>query len=175
MDVTLFPSEVTVIDPVVAPAGTVVTIWEYELKNTTAAIPLNDTVLFVAVGSKLVPVMVTVVPSGPLDGVKLVIEGVTMKLVKDTALTLSDVTVIGPVVAPAGTEVTIWEDVLLITTAATPLNDTVFFVAVGSKLPVIITVVPTEPLDGVKLVILVGDAHPAMIKKRQPNVLIFLK
>ena len=74
------PSEETVIGPVVAPAGTEVTIWEDVLLITTAATPLNDTALLAAVGSKLVPVMVTVVPTEPFKGVKLVISGITVKL-----------------------------------------------------------------------------------------------
>jgi hypothetical protein len=42
---------------------------------TVAAVPLKVTVLFTAVGSKLFPSIVTVVPIGPLVGEKLVMLG----------------------------------------------------------------------------------------------------
>ena len=55
--------------------------------------------------SKFWPLMVTVVPTGPLDGPKLVIAGVatTTKEPADVAVPLPVVTLIGPVLAPAGT------------------------------------------------------------------------
>ena len=62
---------VTVIGPVTAPWGTVVTIWVDVLLVTVAATPLEKTtVLFAGVGSKLLPVMVTDAPTGALAGVK---------------------------------------------------------------------------------------------------------
>src|SRR5438034_7712854 len=64
---------VTTSGPVVAPIGTVVVIWVAVTVRTTAARPLNVTV--VAPGSKLVPVIVTNVPTGPLAGSTLVIDG----------------------------------------------------------------------------------------------------
>ena len=66
--------------PVVALAGTVVVIEVALEEVTTAAVPLNFTIGLL---SKFVPVMVTVAPTAPLDGVKLVIVGVnrTVKLV----------------------------------------------------------------------------------------------
>jgi hypothetical protein len=51
------------------------------LALTMATVPLNLTVLLDGVESKLVPVIVTVVPTPPLVGVKLVIVG-TMMTVK---------------------------------------------------------------------------------------------
>jgi hypothetical protein len=45
-----------------------------------------------------------------------------VKLVEDVAVLPPTVTVIGPVVAPAGTGVMIWVDVQLVTTAAVPLK-----------------------------------------------------
>ena len=55
---------------------------------------------------KLVPVIVTAVPVAPLLGLKLVIVGgapVTLKLLLLVAVPLGVVTLIGPVLAPAGT------------------------------------------------------------------------
>ena len=54
---------------------------------------------------KLVPLMVTLVPTGPLAGVKLVIVGglITVKLLALVAVPPGVVTVMGPDVAPAGT------------------------------------------------------------------------
>ena len=54
---------------------------------------------------KLVPLMVTLVPTGPLAGVKLVIVGglMTVKLPALVAVPPGVVTLIVPVVAPVGT------------------------------------------------------------------------
>ncbi len=63
---------VTLIGPVVAPAGTVALIDEEESAVKTAGMPLNST----AVGSdKLDPLMVVVVPTSPQPGKKPVIAG----------------------------------------------------------------------------------------------------
>jgi hypothetical protein len=57
---------VTVIGPVVAPAGTVAVIWTSEsIVNEGAAVPLNATSVAPV---KLVPVMTTAVPTGPEVG-----------------------------------------------------------------------------------------------------------
>jgi hypothetical protein len=70
--------------------------------------------------------------------------------VKSAALVVEPptvVTVIGPVIAPVGTLVTIVVDVALVIEACTPLNEAV---AVEPKLvPVIVTTAPTGPLVGV--------------------------
>ena len=67
------PVVVTEIGPVVAPAGTTAVICVALLiVNEAAGVPLNDTPL---VPMKLVPVMVTLVPAPPLDGVKPVMVG----------------------------------------------------------------------------------------------------
>ena len=68
-----------------------------------AAVPLNATAVAPV---KFVPLIVTLVPVGPLAGVKLVIVGalaVTVKLVALVAVPPGAVTLSGPVVAPAGT------------------------------------------------------------------------
>ena len=68
-----------------------------------AAVPLN---LTADAPVKFVPLIVTLVPVGPLAGVKLVIVGalaLTVKLVALVAVPPGVVTLTGPVVAPAGT------------------------------------------------------------------------
>jgi hypothetical protein len=59
---------VTAIDPVVAPAGTVVTICVAVDAVTVAFVPLNVTVFWPGVALNPVPAMVTGVPTGPLPG-----------------------------------------------------------------------------------------------------------
>jgi hypothetical protein len=67
-----------------------------------AAAPLNLTLVAPV---KLVPLIVTAVPTGPLVGVKLVIVGglTTVKLLALVAVPPAVATLSGPVVAPAGT------------------------------------------------------------------------
>ena len=67
-----------------------------------ALAPLNATAV---VPVKLVPLMVTLVPTGPLVGVKSVIVGglITVKLLALVAVPPGVVTLIVPVVAPVGT------------------------------------------------------------------------
>jgi len=101
------PGVVTEILPVVAPPGTVATIWLDELVRNDAETPLKAT--FEAL-VKFEPVIVTVVPTGPWLGVNVLIDGagtgaaVTVKLlVVVVAVCPPAVTEIGPSVAPAGT------------------------------------------------------------------------
>jgi hypothetical protein len=75
-DVPVTPPTATVITPVVAPVGTVVVIEVAVDAVTIAVVPLNCTVLLAAVVLKFVPVMVTVAPTAPVAGAKLVIVGV---------------------------------------------------------------------------------------------------
>jgi hypothetical protein len=60
--------------PVVAPVGTVVKIWLVVAEFTMAFVPLKVTVFCPAVLLKAVPLIVTAVPTGPLFGVKSMIE-----------------------------------------------------------------------------------------------------
>jgi len=78
------PGVVTLIGPVVAPLGTVAVIEVAELTLKPALTPLKATALAPV---KLVPLMLTLVPTGPLPGVKPLIVG---------GLTLETVTVTGP-------------------------------------------------------------------------------
>ena len=66
-------------------------------------VPLNVTAVAPV---KFVPLIVTLIPTGPLAGVKLVIVGplaVTVNAVALVAVPPGVVTLIGPLVAPAGT------------------------------------------------------------------------
>src|SRR5438093_13376067 len=63
---------VTLICPMVAPLGTVAVIWVLELAVKLAAAPLKLTTVAPV---RLVPVMVTEVPTGPLLGVNELIVG----------------------------------------------------------------------------------------------------
>ena len=67
-----------------------------------ALTPLNVTAVAPV---KSVPLMVTLIPTGPIGGVKLVIVGelITVKLPALVAVPPSVVTLMVPVVAPAGT------------------------------------------------------------------------
>jgi hypothetical protein len=75
-----------------------------EVTVKAALAPLNLTAVAPV---KFVPLMVTLVPTGPLAGVKLVIVGaeveLTVKLFVLVAVPPAVVTLRGPVVAPAGT------------------------------------------------------------------------
>src|SRR6185295_10062586 len=95
----------TLIRPVVAPAGTLVSMRTAETTVKLAAVPLKRTLV---VPRKFVPFTVTAVPTGPLAGVNEVIVGgcggvVTVNEVELVPVPSGDVTLIGPVVAPAGT------------------------------------------------------------------------
>ena len=71
--------------------------------KVVALTPLNETAVAPV---KFVPLIVTLVPTGPLVGVKLVIVGglaVTVKGLALVAVPPGVVTLTGPVVAPVGT------------------------------------------------------------------------
>src|SRR5437762_236371 len=150
------PSEVvTLIGPLVAPAGTVAVIAVAEPTVKLALVPLNSTALAPV---KLVPLIVTLAPTGPLPGVKLVIVGglITVKLAALLAVPPGVVTLIGPLVAPAGTVAVIAVAELTVKLALVPLNSTAE--APVKLVPLMVTLVPTGPLPGVKLVIVGGLA-----------------
>ena len=74
-EVTVVPATATAIGPVEAPAGTVTVMLVELLVITVAAIPLSVTVLLAGVVLKLVPEIITVVPTGPDVGEKEVMVG----------------------------------------------------------------------------------------------------
>src|SRR5437016_2261686 len=147
------PAVVTLIGPVVAPSGTVAVIALAEFTVKLALVPLN----FTAVAPvRFVPLIVTLVPTAPLVGAKLVIVGggletVTVKLPALLAVPPAVVTLTGPVVAPAGTVAVIALAEFTVKFALVPLNCTA--VAPVKFVPLIVTLVPTGPLVGAKLVI----------------------
>lgn len=165
--VAVLPPTITVIFPVVAPPGTDVVMLVVVLAETLVAVPLNLTVLSTGVVLKLVPVMVTVLPIGPLEGVKLVMVGsetvVTVKSVALVAVLPDIVTVIFPVVAPDGTVVVMLVAELAVTVDVVPLNFTVLFAGVVLKfVPVIVMVVPNGPDPGVNEVMVGVGATPTV-------------
>jgi hypothetical protein len=139
---------VTLIRPVAAPAGTVAVIVVAEFTVKLALVPLNSTAVAAV---KFVPLIVTLVPTGPLAGVKLATVGglITVKLLALLAVPAGLVTLIGPVAAPAGTVAVIVVAEFTVKLALVPLNSTA--VAVVKFVPLIVTLVPTGPLLGVKL------------------------
>src|SRR5207237_5289330 len=96
------------------------------------------------------------VPTGPLVGVKLAIVG-GLTTVNERALVAvrpGELTLSGPVVVPAGTVARIVVSEVTVKVALTPLNDT--DVAPVKFVPLIVTLVPTGPLVGVKVAIVGG-------------------
>src|SRR5438874_1007336 len=119
------PTEVlTLIGPLLAPLGTVVVIWVSAVTLHLAAAPLEK--VTVVVPLKLLPLMVTEVPTGPLVGLKELIVGggVTVKLLALVAVPAGVVTRIGPEVAPVGTGAVSWGSALTVKLAAGPLRPT---------------------------------------------------
>src|ERR1700746_2933849 len=149
------PPTVTTTFPVVAPVGTDVAMLVALQLVTVAAVPLKVTVLVPCEAPKVVPVIVTAVPTGPEVGDRLVILGVddTGKLTPLLA-TPPPVTTTFPVVAPVGTDVAMLVALQLVTVAVVPLKVTVLVPCVDPKfVPVIVTAVPTGPKVVERLVI----------------------
>jgi hypothetical protein len=138
--VTVPPGVVTATVP---PAGTVAVIDVGETTVYDAEMPPNVTLV---APPKPLPVIVTFVPTGPLVGEKLVIEGFTLKGDVLVAVPLAVVTVTGPLIAAVGTVAVIVVDELTLKPALTPLKATA--VAPLKPLPEIVTEVPVTPLVG---------------------------
>jgi len=121
-----------------------------------AAVPLKVTLPVPWVAPKFVPVMVTVVPTGPEAGVKLVMLGgeFTVKLMPLLATPPTVKTTL-PVVAPAGTGAMIFVALQLVDVAAVPLKVTELVPCDDPKaVPVIEIDMPTDPEVGFKPVIM---------------------
>jgi hypothetical protein len=149
-----WPPMVTTTLPVVALAGTVVTILVALQLVTVAAVPLNVTVLVPCEAPKFVPVIVTEVPTGPAVGFNPVIESPAAVTVKLTALLAlpPTVTTTLPVLAPAGTGAVMLVALQLVGLLAIPLNVIVLVLCVAPKLlPEIVTGIPPGPELGVRL------------------------
>jgi hypothetical protein len=158
------PGVVTLMGPVVAPAGTVAVICVFESTVKAAFVLLNVTA---DAPKKLVPVMSTAEPSGPLVGLKEVIvgtgEAVTSKLAALVAVPSAFVTEIGPSVAPAGTVAEILCGLSIVNVASTPLKLTAVTSGSGPvKLsPLITTGAPMGPLMGANEEIVGAAANAA--------------
>jgi len=131
-------------------------MWLASVTEKVAVVPLN----FTAVAPvKFVPVIVTLAPTNPLVGEKLVIVGagtVSEKLLAETAVPCGVTMEIFPVTAPLGTTaVTL---VALNTENAAAAPPIVTEVAPLKFVPVTVTEVPTAPLVGLKLVIVGVEA-----------------
>ena len=149
---------VTTTFPVVAPGGTGVTILVSLQLEGAATAPLKATLLVPWDAPKLVPVIVTNVPTAPEFGDRLVMlgGGITTKV---AALLVwpATVTVTFPLVAPFGTGTAMVVALQLEGKAMVPLKLTVLLPCAGPKFaPVIVTDVPTAADAGDKPVILGG-------------------
>ncbi len=145
---------VTTTLPVVAPAGTGTVMLVADHAVGVAAVPLNVTVLAPWFAPKLLPLMVTGVATGPLEGERLVNVGVTVT-VKASALLARPPTVTTtlPVVAPAGTGTVMLVADQFVGVPAVPLNVTVLVPWLAPKLlPPMVTALAIEPLVGDRLV-----------------------
>ncbi len=137
--------------------------------------PLNFTLSLAGDGSKFVPVMVTALPAVAIAGLNPVMVGVPLVAVTVNGVALAAeppgvVTVIGPVVAAAGTVVTIWVAVDDVTVAAAPLKATLFWLGVVlNPVPEIVTVVPTGPLWGAKSMVETAEEEWREIERRLPT------
>jgi hypothetical protein len=142
---------VTRIGPVVAPVGTATVIFvpaPFTVKPGALTL-LNETAVTPV---KLVPLIVTDVPTGPLVGLNDVIVGapapVTVKFVELVAVPSGLVTAIGPVVAPAGTVAVIFCGLSIVNVTDVPLKVTLITSGPLKFWPWIVTEVPTGPLVG---------------------------
>src|SRR5947207_6111200 len=148
------PPTVIITFPDVAPDGTGATMLvEFQLVGE-AAVPLNMTVLVPCDAPKLVPVMVTDVPTGPEVGLRSVMLGAAVVTVNAKPLLPRPptVTTTFPDVAPDGTGATMLVEFQLVGEAAVPLNMTALVPCDAPKLvPVIVTEVPAGPEVGFRL------------------------
>jgi hypothetical protein len=122
---------------------------------TRPRVRLNITWSLATSGSKLVPVIVTALPTVPTAGEKPVIVGALDAPTVNGSLLVADppgvVTLIGPVLAPAGTVATSRVVVAEVTVAVVPLNLTVLSPAVAlNPVPEMVTAVPAGPRPGEK-------------------------
>lgn len=101
-DVATPPGLVTDTEPEEAPAGTVAVICVADTRLNVAGVPLNATAV---TKFRPLPFKVTTVPTTPDDGVNPVRlgTGITVKTVGLVAVPPAVVTLIAPLVAPAGT------------------------------------------------------------------------
>jgi hypothetical protein len=138
---------VTLIGPEPALGGTVAAIWVPEFTTKMAFVPLNLTALPL---EKLAPVMITETPEMPFAGVnrRMLGSNFTVNTAELTAVLAGMVTAIGPVAAESGTVTAILVEELIVKADDWPLNVTA--VAPVKFAPVIVTLVPVDPVTGEK-------------------------
>jgi hypothetical protein len=150
------PLALTTTLPVVAPLGTDMLIEAaLQLVIVVAVVALNFTVPLPCVEPKFDPAMVTVAPTTPEVGDRVVILGAaTTANVSPLLATPPTVTITLPVVAPLGTDALIEvAPQLVIVVAVIPLNFTVLLPWVEPKfVPVMVTDALTAPVAGDRLV-----------------------
>src|SRR5438270_5646294 len=140
------PRVVTVVRPLVAPAGTWPLIWWSESTLAPGSgTPLNLTWV---TSVKPEPAIVTSVPAGPVAGVTEVIRGRTRNMPLLWPAPEGVTTVSLPVEASGGTSTVIWVWVTVAGSARTPLKSTP--VAPPKALPLIVTLAPTSAEPGEK-------------------------
>lgn len=154
------PPTVTTTLPLVAPAGTGATMLVAFQPVGMARVPLNVTRLLPCEAPKLVPVIVTGVPTSPAVGFRLPMLGAG-GTVKATPLldTPPTVTTTLPLLAPAGTGATMLVELQVVGVAGVPLNVTLLLPCEVPKLvPEMVTGVPTAAEVGFRLLMTgVGD------------------
>lgn len=110
-----------------------------------AVVPLKVTVLLPCVAPKVVPAIVTAVATGPDVGERLLIFGVTVKVIPLLGTPFT-VTTTGPVVAPEGTGATILVEPQDVGAAVMLLNFKVLVPCDAPKFaPLTVIEVPTGP------------------------------
>ncbi len=154
------PPTVTTTFPLSAPAGTGTTMLVEDHEVGVAVVPLNVIVLVPLVLPKLLPVIVTTVATGPLEGERFVMTGpvvtVYVMLLLESPPTFTTTL---PVVAPVGTGTTMLDADHDVGVAVVPLNVTVLLPFVAPKLlPLMVTAVATGPLEGDRLVMVGATA-----------------
>jgi hypothetical protein len=156
------PGVATVIGPVETLPGTVAVIRESPLTVNVAWTPLNATAV-APVNAE--PLIVTLVPTAPLDGLKPLRFGgrVTMKETPLRAVPWNVLTVICPLDAWGGTVVSISLSFATVNLALAPLNITA--IAPLRRVPLITTDVPPEPLVGLKEEMEGPDAYVGSIER----------
>jgi hypothetical protein len=142
------PGVPTAIGPGVAPLGTIAWISESESTVKLASTWLNLTTVAPV---KEEPRMSTLPPAGPHVGVNELIVGAMPNGAMLLPVPFGVVTVIGPVTAPLGTVAWISESESTVKEAPMPLKVTE--VAPARFAPRMSTLVPTEALAGVKVLI----------------------
>ena len=155
------PPTVTTTRPVEAPEGTGALMDVFVHVDGVAVMPLKVRELLPWVVPKLLPLIVTVVPTGPRVGDKLVMLGAEFTVNVTALLAIPPtVTITGPVVPAAGIGTTICDAVQFCTTPAVPLKVTLLVPCASPKfVPAMVTGVPVPPEVGDKEAMLgVGKA-----------------